>query len=165
MYGIFAQNFHPGFIKFHPKMTFSSFFHQTLLESLRDSHSPGQEFHFFDSKTTHFHFFHTCTAFWLQKFITKSQNGVQRSHFGLQSGHRRARPARPAGSEVVPDEPGRLARPARPPGPRLAGRWAASREGNEGRAQEGAQRAGDDGAPPLLSPQVGYLVWINMRAS
>ena len=46
------------------------------------------------------------------------------------------------GSEVVPDEPGRLAGPARPPGPRLAGRWAASREGNEGRAQEGAQRAG-----------------------
>ena len=56
--------------------------------------------------------------------------------------------------------------PARPPGPagggqagpHLAGRWAASREGNEGRAQEGAQRAGADGAPPLLSPQVGYLV-------
>ena len=52
--------------------------------------------------------------------------------------------------------------PARPPGPagggqagpHLAGRWAASREGNEGRAQEGAQRAGADGAPPLLSPQV-----------
>ena len=63
------------------------------------------------------------------------------------------------GSEVVPDEPGRLAGPARPPGPRLAGRWAASREGNEGRAQEGAQRAGADGAPPLLSPQVGYFVY------
>ena len=152
----FSFKFH----KISSKMTFSSFFHETLLESLRDSHSPGQEFHFFDSKITHFQFFHTCTAFWLQKFITKSQNGVQRSHLGLKSGHRRARPARPAGSEVVPDEPGRLARPARPPGPRLAGRWAASREGNEGRAQEGAQRAGDDGAPPLLSPQVGYLVRI-----
>ena len=57
--------------------------------------------------------------------------------------------------------------PARPPGPagggqagpHLAGRWAASREGNEGRAQEGAQRAGADGAPPLLSPQVGYFVY------
>ena len=45
-------------------------------------------------------------------------------------------------------EPGRPAGPARPPGPRLAGRWAASREGNEGRAQEGEQRAGGDGAPP-----------------
>eukprot|EP00663_Eupelagonemidae_sp_cell21sb_P009778 gene9778-biopygen1309 len=56
-------------------------------------------------------------------------------------------------SKVVTDELGQLGRPARPPGPRLAGRWAASREGNEGRAQEGAQRAGDDGAPPLLSPQ------------
>ena len=155
MYGVFAQKFHPNFIKFHPKMTFSSFFHETLLESLRDSHSPGQEFHFFDSKITHFHFFHTCTAFWLQKFITKSQNGVQRSHFGLQSGHRRARPARPAGSEVVTGEP------ARPPGPRLAGRWAASREGNEGRAQEGAQRTGADGAPPTPITAGGLFCMIH----
>ena len=81
-------------------------------------------------------------------------------------------------SKVVPDELGSLGRPAEragrawparagQPGGRaspagrpgcLAGRWAASREGNEGRAQEGAQRAGADGAPPLLSPQVGYLV-------
>ena len=81
-------------------------------------------------------------------------------------------------SKVVPDELGQLGRPAERAGRawparagqpggraspagrpgRLAGRWAASREGNEGRAQEGAQRAGADGAPPLLSPQVGYLV-------
>ena len=71
-------------------------------------------------------------------------------------------------SKVVPDELGPLGRPAEragrawlaragQPGGR-ASRWAASREGNEGRAQEGAQRAGDDGAPPLLSPQVGYFV-------
>ena len=59
--------------------------------------------------------------------------------------------------------------PARPPGPaggsqagpHLAGRWAAFREGNEKRAQEGAQRAGAGGAPPLLSPQVGYFVHKN----
>ena len=73
-------------------------------------------------------------------------------------------------SKVVPDELGQLGRPAERAGQpggraspagrpgRLAGRWAASQEGNEGRAQEGAQRAGADGAPPLLSPQVGYLV-------
>ena len=57
----------------------------------------------------------------------------------------------PERSKVEPDR----ARPAgaRPPGPLLAGRWAASREWNEGRAQEGEQRAGGDGAhPPLLSP-------------
>ena len=82
-------------------------------------------------------------------------------------------------SKVVPDELGQLGRPAERAGRawparagqpggraspagrpgRLAGRWAASREGNEGRAQEGAQRAGADGAPPLLSPQVGYFVY------
>ena len=62
-------------------------------------------------------------------------------------------------------QPGGRARPAGRPG-RLAGRWAASREGNEGRAQEVAQRAGADGAPPLLSPQVGYLVgFVSFRAS
>ena len=80
--------------------------------------------------------------------------------------------------KVVPDELGQLGRPAERAGRawparasqpggrasqagrpgRLAGRWAASQEGNEGRAQEGAQRAGADGAPPLLSPQVGYFV-------
>ena len=102
VYGVFAPNFHSNFIKFHPKMTFPSFFHETLLESLRDSHSPGQVFHFPDSKTTHLHFFHLCTAFWFQKFITNSQNGVQRSHFGLQSGHRRARPARPGATAGGP---------------------------------------------------------------
>ena len=53
--------------------------------------------------------------------------------------------------------PGGRASPAGWPG-RLAGRWAAFREGNEKRAQEGAQRAGAGGAPPLLSPQVGYFV-------
>ena len=85
-------------------------------------------------------------------------------------------------SKVVPDELGQLGRPAERAGRawparagqpggraspagrpgRLAGRWAASREGNEGRAQEGAQRAGADGAPPLLSPQVGYFVLITV---
>ena len=47
----------------------------------------------------------------------------------------------------------------RSPGLRLAARWAASLEGNEGRAQQGWQRAGGDRAPPLLSPQVGYFVF------
>ena len=88
-------------------------------------------------------------------------------------------------SKVVPDELGQLGRPAERAGRawparagqpggraspagrpgRLAGRWAASREGNEGRAQEGAQRAGADGAPPLLSPQVGYLIQLSSRKS
>ena len=145
-------------------MTFPSFFHETLLESLRDSHSPGQEFHFFDSKITHFHFFHTCTAFWLQKFITKSQNGVQRSHFGLQSGHRRAWPARPAGRAGWPSLAG-PGWPARPPGPacRPVG-CSAGGGGEEGRAKEGGSAPAEPRPPTpitaggLFSIRGGYMV-------
>ena len=160
MYGVFAPNFHSKFVKFHPKITFSSFFHETLLESLRDSHSPGQEFHFFDSKITHFHFFHTCTAFWLQKFITKSQNGVQRSHFGLQSGHRRAWPARPAGRAGWPSLAG-PGWPARPPGPacRPVG-CSAGGGGEEGRAKEGGSAPAEPRPPTPITAGWLFCIWL-----
>ena len=157
MYGVFAPNFHSNFIKFHPKITFSSFFHETLLESLRDSHSPGQEFHFFDSKITHFHFFIR-----VRRFGSKSSS---RSHKMVSND-----PI--LDSKVVTDELGQLGRPAeragrawparagqpgRPVPP--AGRWAALR--GEGEKREGQRRGAahrPNPAPPLLSPQVGYLV-------
>ena len=60
-------------------------------------------------------------------------------------------------SKVVPDELGQLAEPGRPVPP--ASRWAALQGGGgeEGRAKEGGS-AHQNPAPPLLSPQVGYLV-------
>ena len=69
----------------------------------------------------------------------------------------------PAGSVGRPSglaEPGRPGLASLAAWPRLAGRWAALREGKEARAQEGEVRTGQEGAPPLLSPQVGYLVYI-----
>jgi hypothetical protein len=74
-------------------------------------------------------------------------------------------------SKVVTDEPDRLGRPAERAGrawPALAGqpgrpvppagRWAAL-QGNDGSTKEGGS-AQENPAPPLLSPQVGYLVYI-----
>ena len=79
-------------------MAFSSFFHETLLESLRDSHSPGQEFHFFDSEITHFPFFIR-----VRRFGSKSSS---RSHKMVSND-----PI--LDSKVVTDELGQLGRPAR----------------------------------------------------
>ena len=67
----------------------------------------------------------------------------------------------PAGSVGRPSglaEPGRPGLASLAAWPRLAGRWAALREGKEARAQEGEVRTGQEEPPPLLSPQVGYLV-------
>ena len=102
-----------------------------------------------------FHFFHTCPTNLLQNDITNSRFGVQRSHFGLQSGPRRARPA---GRAAGPAWLARAAQPGRPVLP--ASRWAALQGGGEeGKAKEGGS-AHQNPAPPLLSPQVGYFVYI-----
>ena len=70
-------------------------------------------------------------------------------HFGPKIGPRRA----PAGP---PGQPGRLAWPGRPLPGRLVGclGWPGRRS-----ARPGAGASSNRAAPPLLSPQVGYLVY------
>ena len=151
VYDVFTQESHPDCIEFHPNDN-PTLLRETLLKSPRDSHSSGPEFHFSETKIT--------LSFFIpvRRFHSKSSQGI----------HKMVSNDPILDSEVVPDELGQLGRPAEwagrawparagQPGGRaspagrpgrLAGRWAASREGNEGRAQEGAQRAGADGAPP-----------------
>ena len=67
----------------------------------------------FGTKFTEIHFFETCTSYLVQ-------NGIQEFTFLVRGGQRRARPARRASPAAWS---------------RLAARWAALREGKEGRAQ------------------------------
>ena len=117
----------------------------------------GQESHFLDSQIKYFHFFTR-----VRRFGSKSSS---RSHKMVSND-----PI--LDSKVVTDELGQLGRPAeragrawparagqpgRPVPP--AGRWAALR--GEGEKREGQRRGAahrPNPAPPLLSPQVGYLV-------
>ena len=59
------------------------------------------------------------------------------------------------GPEVVPDEPGWLALPGRPVGCLGWPGWRSS--------WPGAVASSNCAAPPLLSPQVGYLVGLYTR--
>ena len=59
----FRSKMTSDFHKTSLKMTFSCFFHQTLLKSLRDWHSSGPELHFCDSKITLLHLFSIPTNF------------------------------------------------------------------------------------------------------
>ena len=95
---------------------------------------------FLELKITEVHFFETCTTFLVQNDIQKSTKGNLDPHFW---------------SGAVQDEPGRPAGPARPPG-RPVGCFAG---GEGGKSAGEGQRRGEAGAPPLLSPQVGYLVY------
>ena len=71
------------------------------------------------------------------------------------------RPAERAG-RAWPARAGQRGRPVLPAGARLAPTWRAGGllpgKGTGEEFLREAQRAGADGAPPLLSPQVGYLV-------
>ena len=98
-----------------------------------------------------FHFFHTCPTYLLQNGIAKSRFCVQRSHFGLQSGPRRARPARPAGRAGWPSLAG-PGWPARPPGPacRPVG-CSAGGGGEEGRAKEGGSAPAEPRPPTPIT--------------
>jgi len=90
---------------------------------------------------------------WHPRFTKKGA----RNDFLVRGAPSRARPARPASRAGWPGRPG-LASPAARS--RLAGRCAAPRGGGEKREEQRREAARrPNPAPPLLSPQVGYLVY------
>ena len=145
-----------GIHKISPKNDKFFLFHQTLLKSLRDWPTSGPEIIKNSLSFINFQLFHTCTTYLLQngtpdftkrdleQLFWSGALQVEPGRLGRPAERvGRARPAR-AG------QPGRLVPPGRPVGCFAGG------EGSESGGGGAPHRR--RGAPPLLSPQVGYFV-------